>query len=86
MMQARKSVLIHQKEAWTKKDGKFFDVTMGSDDGAEICELVVLFILSLLSSLTYGEAAQYTDDGLMAVSTPRLNKRTDPSRYLGIVF
>ena len=50
MMQARKSVLIHQKEAWTKKDGKFFDVTMGSDDGAEICELVVLFILSLLSS------------------------------------
>ena len=45
---------------------------MGSDDGAEICELVGLYILSLLSSLTYGEAAQYRDDGLMAVrGTPR---------------
>ena len=72
MMQARKSVLIHQREAWTKKAGESFDVTMGADDGAEICELVVLFILSLLSHLTYGEAAQYRDDGLMAIrGTPR---------------
>ena len=72
MMQSRKSVLIHQKEAWTKKDGKFFDVTMGSDDGAEICELVGLYVLSLLAHLTYGEAALYRDDGAMAIrGTPR---------------
>ena len=72
MMQSRKSVLIHQKVAWTKKDGKFFDVTMGSDDGAEICELVGLYVLSLLAHLTYGEAALYRDDGAMAIrGTPR---------------
>ena len=31
---------------WTKKDG-LFDVTIGAPDGAEVCELVGLFILNL---------------------------------------
>jgi hypothetical protein len=41
---ARKSLLYNGK-LWTKKDGSnsLFDVTMGSFDGAEICELVGLF-------------------------------------------
>ena len=37
ILMARKSVLLHQGEEWTKK-GVNFDVTMGSYDGAEACE------------------------------------------------
>ena len=32
-----------------KRDSDTFDVTMGAHDGAEICELVEIFMLSLLS-------------------------------------
>jgi hypothetical protein len=48
---ARKSLLFGNGELWTKKYGSnsLFDVTMGSFDGAEICELVGLFILNHLS-------------------------------------
>ena len=67
ILQARHSVLIHQDQPWTKKGEEPFDVTVGANDGAEICELVVLYILSLLAVLPYGKAAQFRDDGLMAI-------------------
>ena len=45
-MHARKSLLFVNNSTWIKKGGDpTFDVTMGSYDGAEICELVGLFIL-----------------------------------------
>ena len=34
-----------------KKDNSSFDVTMGSFDGAEICEIVGLYLLDKLSNL-----------------------------------
>ena len=37
---------------------------MGANDGAEVCELVVL---SLLAVLPYGRAAQFRDNSLMAI-------------------
>ena len=47
IMHARKSLLFHKNEPWVKRDGvNLFDVTMGSYDGAEICELVGLVYLS----------------------------------------
>ena len=42
---SRKSFLFHKKEYWVKKGNKEHDVTMGSNDGAEIAELVGLFLL-----------------------------------------
>jgi hypothetical protein len=47
---ARKSLLFGNGKLWTKKAGgnSLFDVTIGSFDGAEICELVGLFILNHL--------------------------------------
>ena len=43
IIQAKKSLLFHDKEAWCKKStDSQFDVTMGSYDGAETCELVRL--------------------------------------------
>ena len=41
---ARKSLLFNHDQPWTKQQG-LFDVTMGAYDGAEICELVGLYLL-----------------------------------------
>ena len=65
-MHVRKSLLFTHNNSWIKKKGNpNFDVTMGSFDGAEICELVGLFILNKLSNL-YGleTCGLYRDDGL----------------------
>ena len=40
----RKSVLFNDGKVWIKKD-KDFDVTMGVQDGAEIAELVGIYLL-----------------------------------------
>ena len=46
---ARNSLLFHSNQPGIKKDSDTFDVTMGAYDGAEICELVGILILSLLN-------------------------------------
>ena len=51
IMHSRKSILLHNESPWVKKcnDG-LFDVTMGSFDGAGVCDLVGLFILNDLAN------------------------------------
>ena len=62
---ARKSLLFNKSESWIKKGNKLFDVTMGAYDGAEICELVGCYILSILASKYRKEdIGIYRDDGL----------------------
>ncbi|PIK36787.1 hypothetical protein BSL78_26380 [Apostichopus japonicus] len=64
---ARKSLLYDNTgRPWLKKDtNNAFDVTMGSYDGAEICELIGLYILSTLQSKLHIEnVGLYRDDGL----------------------
>ena len=65
IMHSRKSLLFDQNTAWIKKNNSSFDVTMGSYDGAEVCELVGLFILNDLYN-EYGKdnIGLYRDDGL----------------------
>ena len=60
------SLLFHGNEPWTKKDNNGdFDVTMGSYDGAEVCELAGLFKLNELSKKFDKEnIGLYRDDGL----------------------
>ena len=63
---ARKSLLFNpQGETWTKKSGSRFDVTMGSFEGAEVCELVGLFILhQIFQVITSIAIGLHRDDGL----------------------
>ena len=63
----RKSLLFSGNETWVKKNSNnSFDVTMGSYDGAEICELVGLYILDELSKkLNKNDLGLYRDDGLI---------------------
>ena len=46
---ACKSLLFDKDNVWAKKDNPEFDVTIGSYDGAELCELVALYLLDLLA-------------------------------------
>ena len=46
-----------------------FDVTMGSYDGAEVCELVGIYILSILAKrIDKKSTGLYRDDGLIILS------------------
>ena len=50
IMHCRKSLLFNNSDIWIKiKGNKDFDVTMGSYDGAEICQLSGLYYLYILS-------------------------------------
>ena len=67
---SKKTLLINNGIPWSKKDdnNRMFDVTMGSYDGAEACELVVCYLLTQLNKdlsqkITLG---LYRDDGLAA--------------------
>ena len=62
---ARKSLLFDKTNVWVKKDNTDFDVTMGSYDGADVCELVGLYLLNLLTN-KFGKhnICLYRDDDL----------------------
>ena len=67
---ARKSLLFHQNQIWSKRNAdNTFDVTMGSYGGAEICELVSLFILNSLQERFGKNVGLYRDDGLAVINT-----------------
>ena len=73
-MHCRKSLLFDNETAWTKKNhSNMFDVTMGSIDGAEVCELIGKNNVGL-----------YRDDGLVLLknaSRPQSERtRKDISR------
>ena len=63
----KKSLLYSQTIPWTKKE-KLFDVTMGSFDGAETCEVVGLYLLSQLHEELGSSIGLYRDDGLAALN------------------
>ena len=54
-------------KVWVKKENPEFDVPMGSFDGAEICEIVGLYILEKLINSNIGLSKErtglYRDDG-----------------------
>jgi len=86
IMHSRKSLLFNNDKAWIKKDNSSFDVTMGSYDGAEVCELVGLFILNDLCNI-YGKEniGLYRDDGLAVfknITGPQADRiRKDITRH-----
>ena len=71
--QAKKSLLFNANTTWCKKTSKsLFDVTMGSFDGAETCELVGSYLLSKLTPEYGNDIGLYRDDGLAAFNkTPK---------------
>ena len=78
---SRKTLLFDKNETWIKRcHSPMFDVPMGCYDGAEVCELVGLFILSKLSSEYPNDSiGLYRDDGL-AVSKNMNARSADKAR------
>ena len=76
----KKSLLYHQNTPWVKKNtSNLFDVTMGSYDGAGTgtCELVGIYMLSLITSKFKDQAGLYRDDGLaVCKATPKQIEKT----------
>ena len=66
IMRSRKTLLFWQDSTWVKKKGdKDFDIPMGCYDGAEICELVGIYIQNKLCKLMNKKDFRvYRDDGL----------------------
>ena len=71
----RKSLLFYGNEAWKKKDAHTtFDVMMESYDAAELCELIGIYIQSLLKNiLSKDNMGLYRDDGLFILR--KINKQ-----------
>ena len=66
ILHSRESLLFFKNKPWEKGiNESLLDITMGSYDGAEICELVGLYILSILRKV-HGiqNVGLYRDDGL----------------------
>ena len=71
VIQAKRSVLFNDNQTWCKKSAdSHFDVTMGSFDGAETCELVGSYLLSQLPLSYRSNIGLYRDDGLAAFKLP----------------
>ena len=70
IMSAKNTLLFNNNNMpWQKTDADdLFDVTMGSYDGAETCELVGTYILSEINNMIPKEnIGLYRDDGLAIV-------------------
>ena len=85
---ARKSLLFHDDKTWVKKNNQsLFDVIMESYDGAEVCELVGLFILHKLSEKFGKEnVGLYRDDGLMLLKGPGKRSADRARKSLHTIF
>ena len=66
IMHSRKTLLFWQDSTWVKKEGdEDFDIPMGCYDGAEICELVGIYIQNKFCKLmNKKDFGFYRDDGL----------------------
>ena len=62
---SRKLLLFNQEQTWLKKGSGLFDVSMGAYVGAEVCELIGIFLLNLLGrQYDPKNIGLYRDDGL----------------------
>ena len=73
ILHAKKSLLYDPGDSWGKKaSSNLFDVTMGSYDGAETCELVGAFLLRNIKEKYGNNFGLYRDDGLgISNASPR---------------
>ena len=63
LIHCREAYLCHEGDIWAKKDNNKFDVTIGAWDGAEVAELVGLFIMDKVDKIL-PLSGLYRDDGL----------------------
>ena len=76
ILNTKKNLLFSDGKPWAKKGNSDWDVTMGSWDGAEVCELCGLYLLSQVQHLNVN-IGMYRDDILCATKQrPQQVERT----------
>ena len=66
ILHARRSLLASEEGVWMKKECPEFDVSMGAYDGAEVAELVGLYLLHKMEEIHPKEFnGLYRDDACM---------------------
>ena len=72
IIHAKRTLIFSDGEPWKKKDNdNGFDITMGSFDGAESCDLAICHMLSLLQPKYGNSVGLNIDDGLgISTETP----------------
>ena len=77
ILHAKQSLLYNTGEPWGKKSSSgLFDVTMGSFDGAETCELVGAYLLHNIREIHDYNFGLYRDDGLgITKASPRQTEK-----------
>ena len=72
---SRKSFVVKDGIVWVKRVDSDFDVTIGSEDGAEVAETVGLYLLSKVVKI-FPNSGLYRDDGAGTVekSGPEIAK------------
>ena len=86
ILHARKTLLFSRNKPWKKPiNESLFDIAMESYDGAEICERVSLYILSILGKI-YGiqNVGLYLDDGLACLQ--KINGQASDKIQKDIIF
>ena len=61
MLDCKSSFVWSDGKLWTKSNGILFDVPMGSYDGAEVCEMVGLYLLCTEVKKILGNAGLYRE-------------------------
>ena len=86
IFQAKKSLLYYNEEPWVKKGKSNFVVTRGAYDGAEVCELIGIFMLPLLNKhINKNHIGLHRDNGpaiLKNTSGPEAKKFKKKSQKL----
>ena len=86
ILHARKTLLFSRYKTWKKPiNESLFDIAMESYDGAEICERVSLYILSILGKI-YGiqNVGLYLNDGLACLQ--KINGQASDKIQKDIIF
>jgi hypothetical protein len=83
LVHCRVAFLSHKGVTWAKKDGSDFDITIGAWDGAEVAEMVGLYLLDKVTKIIPG-AGIYRDDGLAIVkmSGPEMTRKEKELRKI----
>ena len=81
ILNSRKTLLFNNEHTWQKKGNDLFDVAMGAYDGAEVCELVGIFMLHNVSKIyNKNNLGLYRDDGLGVFKNIMVPKQKESKR------
>ena len=87
-MHAKKTLLFHDNLPWQKITPPHdFDITMGSYDGAETCDLIGIYILNKINHIIDNkDVGLYRDDGFAVLRNQSITEANRKAKEITKVF